>query len=207
MSLPSNYLVFAAIIGASVSAVVIGAQYVRRLDPRMQIVLTITWLAMHALALLTGVGGPALSNVLVIGSGIGVATLIARTLRAPGSLVALALTASIIDIVSFSSGPTRWLLDSESSGVSKALRFLAVSFRSGQGLRLVVGVGDLLIFGALFLGLTEQGHRGWVAWVVLMAGLLAALAVGLARGGAFGIPFMAIGAISLYLWGRRTASA
>lgn len=71
----------------------------------------------------------------------------------------------------------------------------------------VVGVGDLLLFGTFYLGLSQQGVRPWASVTILTSGLLVALAVGIARGGAFGIPFMAVGVVLLVAASHRRASS
>lgn len=203
MTLPLSYAVFALVIVVSSTFVTLGAAWITRFDINVQVVLAGWWLAMHSAAFLSGFGGPWLSNALVLGSAAGVAALLARTVRTPGSLVALAVTASLVDIVSFLGGPTRFLLDAGSNSISDPLRYLAVSMSVDGDLIAVVGIGDLLIFGVLFLGLRGQGHPGRSVGAVLAGGLLAALLVGLLRGGAFGIPFMAIGVIALMYRSRR----
>lgn len=203
MSLPARFAPFASIILASAGLVTLAASRIGRLGRTGRIAALVGWLALHTAALATGTGGLVVSNVLVLGSGAVGAALLARAMPTPGALAALAVTASVVDVVSFSTGPTRWLLDSGSAEVSTALRYLAVSIPWSGRTVPVVGVGDLLIFGALFLALRELGHRGWAAGAVLSVGLLLALAVGLVRGGAFGIPFMAAGAVALSVGAQR----
>lgn len=197
MTLPVSYAVFALVIVVSSTLVTIGAVRIARLGFKAQVAPTGVWLAIHLAAFLSGVGGPWVSNALVLGTGAVVAALLARTVRTPGSLVALAVTASVVDIVSFTGGPTQFLLDAGSDSISEALRYLAVSMSVDGELIAVVGIGDLLIFGVLFLGLRGHGHPWRLVWTVLTFGLLVALLVGLLRGGAFGIPVTAIGAIAL----------
>ena len=104
-------------------------------------------------------------------------------------------------------GPTRWLLSSDSAAVASALLHLAVSLPWDAASIPVVGVGDLLLFGTFYLGLSPQGVRPWASVTILTSGLLVALAVGIARGGAFGIPFMAVGVVLLVAASHRRASS
>ena len=201
MILPESYPAFALVTLASTGVVAAGSMILDRLALRPQLALTVSWIAAHAIAFASGVGGTWVSNALVLGSAAGVAAVLARTVHTAGSLVALAFTASLVDVLSFSSGPTRWLLSADSP--TDVLRYLAVSFPLTGDQIAVVGIGDLVVLGTLFLGLTQQGHRRSVALTVVAAGLLIALWVGLARGGAFGIPFMAAGAIALIVLGWR----
>jgi hypothetical protein len=112
-------------------------------------------------------------------------------------LVALAVAASVADIISFSTGPTRWLLEGPTGEMWAGLPYLAVTVPvAGQPIP-VVGIGDLLLFTTFFLGLTRLGVGRAASFVTLACGLLVALVVGLLRGGAFGIPFMAAGVVLL----------
>ena len=206
MTFPASFAVFALVIMVGSTFVAVGATRISRLDFRAQMVVAGMWFAIHVAAFQSGIDGLWVSNALVVGSAASVAALVARTVRTPGPLVALAVTASIVDIVSFTSGPTRFLLDSGSDSISEALRYLAIAMFVDGDLVAVVGVGDLLIFGVLFLGLRQQGHSRRTAWAVLTAGLLVALLFGLFWGGAFGIPFMAIGAIALTYRSRRAGA-
>ena len=207
MSFLDAYTFFGSVIVVGVLIVMAGVLSFVRLPSRLQLVLAVLWLAVHAAALATNAGGLLLTNLLVIGSAVFGAGLIARAARTPGALAALAVTASVVDITSFHAGPTRWLLSSDSGGAATVLRYLAVTVPVDGSPIPVVGIGDLVLFGAFLLGLREFGCRPWAAAGVLATGLLIALAVGLARGGAFGIPFMAVGVLGFVVFHRRASQA
>jgi hypothetical protein len=124
-----SYFIFASVIATSLSALLVGLTKLKGLPLRTQTRLTGLRLTLHASALALGSGGPWLSNVLILGTTIGAATVLARTVRVPGALATLAVTASVVDIVSFTTGPTRWLLSSDSAAVASALLYLAVPQR------------------------------------------------------------------------------
>ena len=126
-----SYFIFASVIATSLSVLLVGLTKLKGLPLRTQTRLTGLWLTLHASALALGSGGPWLSNVLILGTAIGAATVLARTVRVPGTLATLAVTASVVDIVSFTTGPTRWLLSSDSAAVASSLRYLAVSLPWG----------------------------------------------------------------------------
>ncbi len=198
MSLAASFLAYSSIVILSSVLVLLGILGVGRLSPRSVTVLGIAWVTTHVVLGASGASGSAvLSSLLVMGSSVFIAILLARTASTPGALVALAATASIVDIVSFSGGATRWLLSSESGAVSSALRYLTVTLRSDAGLAAVVGIGDLAFLGTFYLGLVREGRRPRTACTSLVGALLVALAVGLAVGGAFGIPFMAVAVVAL----------
>lgn len=165
MTFAASFAVFALVIVTCSTFATLGAAQISRLDIKAQLVLAGVWLAIHLAAFLSKVGGPWLNDALVLGSAASIGALLVRTVRTPGSLMALAVTASVVDIVSFTGGPTRFLLDSGSNSISEALRYLAVSVSVDGDLVAVVGIGDLLIFGVFFLGLRSQGHSWPAVWL------------------------------------------
>jgi hypothetical protein len=188
----------AVVLGASVLTTA-GSMTFSRLSVRSQSWAAAAVVLFYAVLLLLRPDGLASSNVAVLSVSIAVGTRIGRGLASRGALLAFAVTASIIDIVSFTAGPTRWLLGRGSGSAREGIRYLAVSLPvSGRDVP-IVGVGDLLILAVLFTGLRGLRMPTFSSAAVLCAGLLAALAVGLVAGGAFGIPFMA-GAAGFYLW-------
>lgn len=191
-------LVFAVVLGASMLTTA-GSVGFSRIRPASQ-----SWIAgavalVFATLLLLRPAGLVWSNVGVLAISISVGTRIGRGLRSRGALLTFAITASVIDIVSFTTGPTRWLLGAEAAPAWGGIRYLAVSLPVSSRVVPLVGVGDLLVLAVLFTGLRGLGLPALSSASVLWAGLLVALAVGLTVGGAFGIPFMAVAA-AIHLW-------
>jgi hypothetical protein len=111
----------------------------------------------------------------------------------------------LADIVSFTVGPTRALLDRFGGSTGTLVPYLAVTIAwRGQQVP-VAGIGDLILLGVFFLGLRQVGFRAWAGWAVPTLGLLVALAVGLVAGGVFGIPFMAAAVVAVLYARRRRA--
>lgn len=104
-----------------------------------------------------------------------------------------------MDVLSFGRGMTRQLIDGYRSGSSDLLRYLVVAMPSDDGLRPLVGVGDLLILGVCFVALAAVTGRPPRAAATLLAGLAVGLVVGLSGAGTAGVPFIA-GATLLELW-------
>lgn len=75
------------------------------------------------------------------------------------------------------------------------LRFLALSIPIDGRVTPLVGVGDLLVLGALFVGLLHIHGQAWRAAAVLVVGLFVAIAVGLYVGGVAGLPFLGAAAM------------
>ena len=206
MSFAGAYALFGSVILLSALLVAGASERLRSVSRRRARLGVVLWLGAHVAIAVAGVGAPTLTNIMLLGTAAGVGCLIGQSLTSNGALVTLGITASIVDIVSFSTGPTRWLLDTESEVASSTLQLLAVSIPVGDATIPVVGVGDLLLLSAFFVGLRSQGLRWRSSFGVLAVGLLVALAVGLSRGGAFGIPFMTVGVLML-LASRRHVRA
>lgn len=189
--------VFALVIAGAAMVVALASLGIRRLARPQAMAVAGGWLAVEAVLLLLRPNSLGASNLLVLGSAVAGALLLAPTVRSRGALVALAVTASLVDVISFLSGPTRWILDADLSETHGMIRYLAVSVPYGGHVVPAVGIGDLLLFGVFFLGLEERGTPRWLSLTVLTVGLLVALGFGLWLGGAFGIPFMAAGTLIL----------
>ncbi|MGD2069961.1 MAG: hypothetical protein PVI57_14915 [Gemmatimonadota bacterium] len=197
----SSFPVYAVVLVLSGAVVLFAATRASRMAWRPLALIGAAWAVAHVgLAVTPGANRLLIvSNLLVLGSAALGGAMLARTVRSPGALVTLAVTASIVDIVSFSGGPTRWLLSSELDSLSVVLRYLAVTTPSATGTVAVVGIGDLALLGCFFLGLRVTGRSRLVVGSSLVGALLVALVVGLLRGGAFGIPFMAAVVVALSL--------
>jgi len=186
-------LLFAVVLGASILTTAGSVGFSRLRATAQSWVATGVALA-YATVLVLRPDGLEWSNAAVLAVSIAVGTRIGRGLGSRGALIAFAVTASIIDIASFAAGPTRWLLGGGADSAWEGLGYLAISLSVSDRVVPVVGVGDLLVLAALFTGLRGLRLPAFSSAVALWAGLLAALAVGLAAGGAFGIPFMAVAA-------------
>ncbi len=136
-----------------------------------------------------------ISNAAVLLFAIGVAFFVGKSLGSFGALVTFAATVSVVDTISFAGGLTRKIIDEYERGTSNLLQFLVVSIPTGDGVQPLVGVGDLCITGALFLGLARLHGHMLRASVVLVLGLTVAIAIGLFAGGVAGLPFLAVAAV------------
>jgi hypothetical protein len=194
-----SYLEFACVIVGAAFMVALGTLALRRLSWASAVATVAGLVLIAGIMLRLEAGDLVASNILVLGSSVGGALLLARTVPSSGALVTLAVTASVVDVVSFLTGPTRWLLDAGVGGTHRAVQYLAVCVPYAGSVVPAVGIGDLLLFGVFFLGLERQGTPRWMSLGVLSLGLLVALGFGLWLGGAFGIPFMAVGTVALSL--------
>jgi hypothetical protein len=197
MTFARAFGLFGLLILLACALVSVAASYVASYDGHRRNAWIWAWIGLHVALLALHPSSLILSNALVLGSAIGGGVLIYRTVPTPGALMALAVAASVADIISFTVGPTRWLLDPASGELWEGLPYLTVSLPMAERTVPVIGIGDLLLFAGFFLGLRRLGPGRIVSFTTLACGLLVALWVGLIRGGAFGIPFMAVGVFLL----------
>lgn len=123
----------------------------------------------------------------------------------PHGLLAFLLTASVVDLVSVASGPTKFLTDAAADGTSSLILYLAILLPWDGRLIPALGVGDIFGLAVLFASLRHQKFGRASTFTCGFVGLLLALFVGLARGGTAGYPFLAAAAavaLALRRWLR-----
>jgi len=131
--------------------------------------------------------------VILAGSSIGF--LLSRLLSSTASVLAFLLTAAVVDLFSFSGGLTNTILSAYRAGGSGLLSYMAVFVETGGQNHAVIGVGDLAILTASYLGFHRSTGAGTEPALWLLGGLSVALGVGLVFGGLPGVPFLAGGAL------------
>jgi len=115
------------------------------------------------------------------------------------ALIAFCLTLAVMDLVSFFFGPTASLVESFRQGNSLPLQYLSISIPLGIQIQPILGIGDVMALASTYSALIQLRYPP--LWIVLvpLAGLLTALAVGLAIGGISAPPFLAAAVIA-YVW-------
>lgn len=126
--------------------------------------------------------------------------LIGLTMPNLETLVVTTLVAAVIDVWSFFGGTTRSLLEHG----SPVLPYLLLAVPWHGGVRMVIGLGDLVFLAASFHLLPPPGRPAFLAAFPLL-GLELALAVGLQTGGVPAIPFLAAGLAAAWWLDRRMA--
>ena len=148
------------------------------------------------------------SNVSILVAGASLGFLLSLLLGSTGSVLTFLITAGIIDFFSFSDGLTNQIMEAYRTGGSTLLRYLAVFLEVGGHEYAVIGVGDIFLISAAYLGFRRATGSTWAPAFWLLLGLFCALVVGYTLGGAPGIPFLAGGgAVFVLLNRRRTAFA
>lgn len=136
------------------------------------------------------------SDAIVLAAAAVIGTAIGSRFRDPAAITAFAIAAAIADILSFTLGPTRSLLEGADRSPGSVVSYLTVSVPAAGATVPVVGLGDLLILTTFVVALRRVGAPPVAGATVPTTGLLIALAIGLALGGAFGIPFMAAAVVT-----------
>lgn len=193
------FLLASAVTVAGLIAVVWAACRIPRLPRlRTKLLAGILLVAYIAVIVIRRSSWP-VSDLAVLLGATGGAVLIGTSLRSSQSVVAFLVTAAVIDILSLSSGLSRTIVDRWQAGTSDLLLYLTLVVPIKGRLVPMVGVGDLLVGGAAAMALIRTGFKPIAVNGALAIGLIAALAYGLWRGGAPGLPFMAV-TISLLVW-------
>jgi hypothetical protein len=145
-----------------------------------------------ALAIAIFPGSIVATNCLVLFLALVAATLLGRQIGTAGALSIMLIVAAIVDLISAHAGPSRWLVDqAQNARGLPALQFLAVSLRLKGKLVPVIGVGDLMFFAAVVSVVRRLGWSEASTFAAPLAGILAALGVGLLTGFTPALPFLA----------------
>jgi hypothetical protein len=133
------------------------------------------------------------TDCLVLAGALAAGALLSRQIGSLGALSTMLIVAAIVDLISAHAGPSRWLVNQaqQARGVP-ALQFLAVSLELKGRLVPVIGVGDLMFFAAVVSVVRRLGWSEASAFAAPLAGILAALGVGLFTGFTPALPFLAV---------------
>jgi hypothetical protein len=149
---------------------------------------------------------PWVPNISILLAGSSFGFLLGHLLGSTGSVLTFLCTAALVDLFSFSDGLTKQIVEAYQSGGSIVLRFLAFFVELGGQEYAVIGVSDIAVVAAAYLGLQKATGLNWEPALFLLASLLAAFIVGMLLGGAPGIPFLAGGAAAFALLHRQRQS-
>jgi hypothetical protein len=130
------------------------------------------------------------SDLAVVLAALAVGIAIGSALRSGPALIAFCVVAGIVDVLSFSGGLTRRIVELYGAGESPMLVYLSITVRLGGSVRPIIGIGDLVVTTGLFTGFGQMGYRGWLPFTVPVLGTLLALGVGFVLGGAPALPFI-----------------
>ena len=133
-----------------------------------------------------------LSNSFILMMSIGGGTVLGLLLSHRGSLITFCSIASLADIYSFFSGPTRQIVEAYQMETSSLLSYLSISWIIEGQPSFLIGIGDLLVLGAVFYALLALRYSYKISMLVPLTGLAIALITGMLLHGIFAIPFIGI---------------
>ncbi len=194
-------IIFAAMLVACV-LVFAGTALTSRLSRRRPIAGTVLISLIYVALLVTRPENWLVSTGVVLGTAIFAGTAIGRTAKSDSALIAMCVAVAVVDIVSFSFGLTHLMLASYMSGRSQLLVYFCFSVPIRSIIAPLVGIGDLLILGAMFCGLRNLRYSAIETFVVPVTGLLIALVVGLLVNSIYALPFVAA-TVVIYILIRR----
>ena len=196
------------VILASSVLLYIGVVTIGWLQFRDRVLVTLTMTLTYVLVLRVEPSWWWVSNAAVIAMAVVVGAMLGSTLHSRAAVVAFCVAAAVVDVLSFSGGLTRTIVESYRSGDSRLLAYLSVAFPVGGSVRPIVGIGDLVIVAGLFAGFGHLRFSGWLPFAVPVGGLLLALGLGLAIGGAPALPFIAVATVVYVLsrWNQTLPS-
>ena len=194
-------IIFVATLIACV-LVFVGTALTLKLGWRALVSGTILVALIFAAICVTRPGSWVVSTGVVLVTAIFAGTAIGKTIKSEPALIAMCMAAAVADVVSFSVGLTHKMLTSYMSGGSQLLVYFCFSVPIGSVIAPLVGIGDLLILGALFCGLRNLGYSATETFVVPVTGLFAAVVIGLLVNSIFALPFVA-GSVIIYILVKR----
>jgi len=200
-----TYLILGSLVLASGGLAIVGTRGLLTLERRVSTLLaTGVCLGWVSLLLLGPVPSWA-SDASIVLAGTSLGFLFGRLLPSSPSVLAFLTSAAVVDLVSFTGGLTRHMLEAFRDGSSDMLRSLAVMVVAGGQEWAVVGMSDLVILAAAYVGLRRATGDGSGPALWLLLGLMGGFLAGVAWGGAPGLPFLAASAWFYVFLHRRTA--
>lgn len=198
-------LIFAVVLLAAAVEYVVVA-YAQRLRRGVQWRILLPVLLLYGLLLYLRPSNLLLSNGIVLAVTTLGGTLIGAGLTTRSTVISFSIASSLADILSFTVGPTRILLDQFGGATSSLVTYLTITIPVREQVLPLIGIGDLMILSAYFAALRQLGCSALVSFGAPLSGVIAALSVGLVLGGVFGIPFMAVAVVGVLLLSRKPTS-
>ena len=196
-------LLFAITIGASALYFLLVSSF-RRLTLRFSAMLFVLSLVVYGSLFFLRPISVILSDTVMLFSAAGFAVIVSRGIKNTPAIISFSITASIVDILSFTVGPTHYILKTlDHHNATDLLNIMAFSVVINDRICPIVGVGDFLILGVYFVILRQIGANVRTQFLIPTMGLLTALVIGILVGGSFAIPFMAASVIAYLFFTRR----
>jgi hypothetical protein len=193
-----NVALFSAVIMLSAATLFIGIRLAGRLPAQwmtgvfaLTAILFIAFFALHWFHWMVG-------DILILLLSISAGKILDGMIKSWQALIVFCLALAIMDIVSFYFGLTASLVESYREGNTLLLQYVSICIPTGKGIQPIMGIGDTMAMATTYAILIQLRYPGGWAFLVPLAGLLVAMAVGLRVGGIFALPFLA-GALIAYI--------
>jgi hypothetical protein len=173
--------------------------------PSRRGILAVGLLFLYVAALLLRPNPWVLIDLSVLLGAVGGVLLIEPGFREPRAVLVFLIVAAVVDLVSMSGGLSRMIVTRYRQGTSDLLLYLTLVIPVRGRVVPIVGFGDLLVGGVAATALIRLGFGSLTVMTTLAAGLVAALAYGLWRGGAPALPFIAVAVLVLMSATRRSS--
>ena len=128
-----------------------------------------------------------------------------RIINSWQALITFCLALAVLDLLSFYFGPTASLIAGFRQGNTLPLQYLSISVPMGEEIQPIMGIGDTMALATAYATLTRLRYPAGWSFLAPLAGLLMAMAVGLAVGGIFALPFMTGALIAYILMDQKLA--
>ena len=193
-----NTAIITIVMLMSASAVFFGIRIAKTSDLKKTIAFAAGLFLAYLLSFALPKGPLWLSDALLLAGAVGFGFFISFFLYNKVNILVFCVVAAVVDVLSFSGGLTAKITESFQEGASDLMVRLALIIPLEGEDHVLIGVGDLVILGALYAALMELKEGQIKAFVVPTLGLMLALASGFMMGGIYGVPFIA-GATVLFL--------
>jgi hypothetical protein len=122
------------------------------------------------------------------------------TISSYSALIGFCIAAGVADFISFtfSGGLTSKIINDYEHGNNLLLQYLSITIPLSSRMVPIVGIGDLIIIGSIYVSLNKLGYNDLFSFLSPLVGLLMALGIGLLVNGIFALPFIC-GATIIYL--------
>jgi hypothetical protein len=190
----------AAVTVAGFATVVWISRLADRMPPSQRRRLAVVLLAAYAAALLFRPAAWPVIDLAVLAGAIGGVLLFERGLQTAAAIVVFVTVAGLVDFISMMSGGlSKTLFEHYQKGTSSVMLYLSLVWPVRGHIIPIVGISDLFIGGSAAAALMRIKLPPLAVMLTMSAALLIALAVGLWRGGAPALPFLAA-AVWLLVW-------
>lgn len=177
-----------------------GTRYVSRLTRPWFWSILVAILVIYSIMLWLKISPWLISDTIVMIIALLVGYAFGLTVRSFSALSGFCIAAGIADFISFtfSSVLTSKIINDYEQGYNLLLQYLSITIPLSSRMVPIVGIGDLIIIGSIYVSLNKLGYNDWFSFLSPLVGLLMALCIGLLVNGIFALPFIC-GAIIIYL--------